>query len=212
MKNLEAKDEIYKGIFRTPFAIIFGGPFGVIINSIYTALSVNHEIVEAENHKKYISSMNKPRKSLREMRIEEEIQNKKRNEKINIDTKYMMRCFEDAIVPKIFNYNFTSDTYDKMMHRNSKVNFALRTLTPILEYKMYHGVIYDIIDFRREYDNDNRNNNIKFKILCKNEYCPTFVYITKDNKAVCAMRTGYLDKEWLDNKEEENVFWAKREE
>jgi hypothetical protein len=48
-KNLEALDEAYKGIFRTPFALLLGGPAGVVINAIYSAIKVKNEIKEAND-------------------------------------------------------------------------------------------------------------------------------------------------------------------
>ena len=56
-KNLEAQNQIYRGIFRTPLAFLFGGPVGLIANTIFTASKVKDEIEREEKHKEYIESL-----------------------------------------------------------------------------------------------------------------------------------------------------------
>lgn len=53
-RNLEAYDQAYKGLVRSPFAFLIGGPCGLIINAVYSVIQINDEVQRENAHKKYL--------------------------------------------------------------------------------------------------------------------------------------------------------------
>lgn len=56
-KNLEARDQVLKGVLRTPLAFVMGGPVGLVVNVIATATGAKYEIDRENEHKKYLESL-----------------------------------------------------------------------------------------------------------------------------------------------------------
>lgn len=61
-KNLEAGDQVLKGVLRTPLAFVMGGPVGLVVNAAVTAANAKYEIDRENEHKKYLESL-KPKHS-----------------------------------------------------------------------------------------------------------------------------------------------------
>ena len=192
-KNLEAKNEVYKGIVRTPFSILFGGPVGFITNIAYTIYKAKNEIKQENSHKEYINSLYQKTNSYHEIFNE-----KKENDLINkskskTDTEYIIECFKDACVPCSHHYLIDSLHKDKLFHGNGKVKFKLITKKDPVHPLFFDGYVLDVINFRKKYDTDFDNNNVKMKLLLRKSG-PKFAYINNDNKIVCCMIESHFEE------------------
>lgn len=109
-KNLEAENELYKGAFRTPFALLVGGPLGVVANAAYTALKVKDEIKREDDHKKFIASIGTDMPTPQQIKHAEQKAEEERKQKKLTDMEFLKSEFDNAEDPSFDD--FFSLTYD----------------------------------------------------------------------------------------------------
>ena len=181
-KNLEAENELFKGVFRTPLAIMFGGLIGFLYNAIYTGARVNYEINREINHKEYLKSLGIDGetdicKKGREKRVAEEkqIAINKHNTFL-----YLMREFEDGD-----DYSF--DEGCRIQYRcKERFTHANKHYTAIIHIgygidKMWGGQYLPEDEFIKKYEYDLANGNVKQKYkFMNNKVRGAFGYKTED--------------------------------
>ena len=181
-KNLEAENEIFKGIFRSPFSFLIGGPCGFVANAIYTIIRTHDEIKQNEQHKEFINSQFCPMVDIKEIEENKIIENAKLNEARKQIATWLYNEFgaaEEICLDKSYYY-FRFLSKDKLFHGNKQKSCIRFGVTS----KDYVGYCYHIEDFIKYYKKDLKENNITKKYYCS-DGCVKFLYITKSNELVC---------------------------
>lgn len=175
-KNLEALDEAYKGIFRTPFALLLGGPAGVVINAIYSAIKVKNEIKEANDFNIQREARRKGGVEY-EKRLRKMVEEKEAKEAIaKQEAKYLYELgdhikqfFKDVKnSDDVYNLYMWGRTYNGM--NVYEINLYCKDLLDpnILNLHLVSKK-YTTKEFIEQYQKDMSNDNIEnvYKISCK---------------------------------------------
>ena len=185
-KNLEAQNEVYKGLFRTPFAFLLGGPFGLAVNTTYTAIKVKNEIKGEIDHKKYLESIVKHTPTLKEYydKLDKEEKEKEKTQKLLVDFFYLE--FQNGhYVNEDEKYFMFSDLKGGVFRKDAQsMTFSFSGKNPM------RGIRYRIESFAEQYYKDKLQDNIKEVYIFRHGQA-AFGYCDKNNKMIC---TNYYFK------------------
>lgn len=182
--NLEAKNEILKGVIRTPLSFL-GGPIGVLANIIATAASTKYEIDREEEHKIYLESL-KHEPDLDSL--------KRRSSEARAKLDYLWEAFRDAN-----KYNWPTDTYLNVPYNDycKQTTISIIRRQPVAIWlrdgAKYSGISYCMDDFYDIFMRDSEDPTME-KYLIKNRMCyrvdskPYFVCCRSSD-----MKMGYGD-------------------
>ena len=181
-KNLEARNELYKGAFRTPFAFLLGGPAGVILNAVYTGLKTGSEVKE---HNEFLEKMESERKEY-EAKKAETIAKIEAEEKIYADV-YDDFCKGTNIKRDYIRRFDTTGDYNWYKMEAYLEMILTDNGSGITEGK-HLGYMYRMKEFCKKYFEDKENDNIKAMLwFMAKRSCmsPTIGYVTKADELVC---------------------------
>jgi len=173
-RNLEAENEVFKGIFRTPFAFLIGGPTGVIANAAYTAFKANDEVKQEEERKKkwdsqFVDVEENGRKIKEQKRTEEE---KKSNErKANI--AYLRNEFDNCEDISFGEWFKCNCIYHKKIDYNYDLEKQLYRVSIRHTLNESFGANYlQMSEFIEKYKSDLENGIIekKYRLYSKKAY------------------------------------------
>lgn len=188
-KNLEAIDQGYKGIFRTPFAFLLGGPVGLIANAAYTAYKVNDEIKTEARHKEYLKTLVAPnQKTLKEFYEERERQKNLEKQKEIEKVEYLKSEFSDGKdISFDDGFHFRYITDDKFTYKDRYYEAIFHYKDPLFGWRAKY---YPIDEFISMYENDKKAGNIIEKNrFYNNEVRATFGYKTNQGYFFTGMFT-----------------------
>ncbi len=189
--NLESKNEIYKGVFRTPFAFLLGGPIGFISNIIFTAYKSKDEIKREEEHKKYIDSIYLKQSTLREYKEKKAKEKKRTNELISNNIEYLkceFRGSKDFSFTKGFHVSYLNTKDFLNENKFYKARFILNY--GIGSENTWVGSYYPIDDFIVKYKNDlNAGNILEKNTFYNNNVRATYGYKTNNEYIFTGMFT-----------------------
>ncbi len=180
-KNLEAENEVFKGMFRTPFAFLIGGPVGVIANTIYTSIKAKEEITQNELHKNFVSSQFQ-----KVQKLDEYLEEKKNNSlsdtlrwKSLID--YLSNEFDNS---EDISFNDGSSivfcTKDKLPKRKNHYRVIIRYGNDI--FNSFGADYLPENEFVEKYKEDKKNNKIcNMYKMYNNNINMTFCYQAGSN-------------------------------
>ena len=190
-KNLEAQNEIYKGLFRMPFAFLSGGPFGLLANAAYSIYKVKMEIGREKAFEEWLDTQFVHEKSYHEKMFEfKENEEKKKNDKIH-KLLFLNNVFKDADDPtvlyKCYNYQLDQNRISfRFIPKKSVVNGKL------IKIKDFIGTVYDINEFIMLLLDDYNNGNIGDMIVIKGKNRTKYIYRKNDGE-----KDRYSDKSWV---------------
>ena len=182
-KNLEAENEIFKGIFRTPFAFLFGGPTGFIANILFTAWMADDEIKRENAHKEKLKEMGvigdpdifKVGREV--MNNQKKLYNDVKNDQLSYLKKEFNEC-EDPSFADCFNIRFhkkATEALHKERHYAASITYGDNYIDNTC------GASYlPENEFIEKYKRDRLNGNIikKYKFYNNNQRI-TFGYMIK---------------------------------
>lgn len=188
-KNLEAIDQGYKGIFRTPFAFLLGGPVGLIANAAYTAYKVNDEIKTEAQHKEYLKSLGSPnQKTLKDFYEERERKKNLEKQKENEMIDYLKNEFidsEDISFDDEFHFRYI--TSDKFTYKDQHYEAIFHYKDLLFGWKGKYLPTEEFID---KYNNDKKSGIITEKQkFYNNKVRATFGYKTEQGYFFTGMFT-----------------------
>lgn len=165
-KNLEAQNEIYKSIIRTPFAVLLGGHLGLIANTIFSIFNVRHEIKREEEFKSWLNNqfIKETSFDIKQEKYHQEKNQKMEKSSNNID--YLANEFKNACNPQdVFNCyftfnnkfskNFANSAYFSFIPKKSIINGVYYSI------KEFIGEYYPLDQFIEIYKSDLNSNNIE---------------------------------------------------
>ena len=174
--NAEAKNQIFNGIFRTPFSFLTGGPFGIFVNSIYTIYKVNHENSAEVVRKEYINSKLKEHKSLKEYKEEKKESNKIKEDAERANIKYLSEQFYRSKDISNSGVTLSYMTKDVLLNANKTYNVIMQNGLDIKK-----GRYYPLEMFIEMYNKSVANGTINNQYtLYNNNFRGTFCYESSD--------------------------------
>lgn len=178
-KNLEAENELFKGLIRTPLAFLVGGPTGLIGNFIFTALKADKEIDRENKHKEYVKAQYKKIKTPDEYRLDENQKKKAKGLLYNNQINFLKNEFRDSEDISFAEWSGAKYlTKEVFTYVNRRYRVSIRCGSNFMMDSI--GATYLPEDeFIAKYKEDMANNNIikKYK-LYNNDVRVTFCYTT----------------------------------
>lgn len=182
-KNLEAINETYKGLIRTPFSFLIGGPVGLVVNTIYSLFKVKHEIKREKEFQGKMANVFAPNSSYEEKKniFENTKKHIKENDNelcITIKNDYYTDCLDMSIY-----YNCCSAGGNTSLGFKKYMNKCFRFMPynsvvdgVYFPMKQINSVDYFPEKFFEEIQYDDSINNIGEKYYYTNSSSYTFLY------------------------------------
>lgn len=182
-KNLEAENEIYKGLFRTPISFLLGGPYGLFVNTLYTIFRGKSEIQKEEEHKRFIESQFKQTVDLTQVHHMKEKEEEKAKEVERSLYDILLQEFDECEYVSKDDKNYWFQYHSKYNVYNKKPQKCSLLYGKFFNKKSV-GWCYEIDEFYNRYLKDKTNNNIKEKYRFV-DHTVCFLYITNSNELIC---------------------------